>query len=267
MGIKCLPFLLLPALSFLSSARAQVRQPDSLSAAHSPARDTTTIHGTTSVSGLFQTGNENRFVVSLLSDLSIGNHSYQVLPLTSIAYSSKPGAQVEGEYLENVIIRLHQGHLFYPAAGLSFEKSFLRKIEYRYSAGLTAVCNIVNENDQSVKLGVGLNYEFTQYTHGSFADRSGLSDDYSRSVRQVYIRVKGKNQLFQKMLLLSYDFFYQPNITDLGDYRWTLIGNIDLPINKIFSFRTSAVDSYETFIADGVHRNNFRLTFGLNLTI
>jgi hypothetical protein len=154
--------------------------------------DTTVLNGNTSVSGLLQTGNENRFVVSLLSDLTIGNHHYQISPLTSVAYSSKPHAQVEGEYLENVIIRLEQNHLFYPAAGLSFEKSFLRKISERGSAGVTAVCNLLNLGRQSIKLGVGINYEVTKYVRGAFQDEQLYGLEYQTHLTQIYIRLKGK---------------------------------------------------------------------------
>ena len=228
--------------------------------------DTTKIHGTTSISGLLQSGNENRFVVSLLSDLNIGNRNYEILPLTSVAYSSKPHAQVEGEYLENVIIRFQQEHLFYPAAGLSFERSLLRKIDDRFSIGVTLVCNLLNSNNQTIKLGLGVNEEYTRYSSHAFADEALYGVNYRRKVEQAYARLKGKNYLLKKMLALSYDFFFQPNITQISDYRWTLIGNIDILLNNRFSFRTSAVDSYEAFTAAAVQHNNFRLTFGLNLT-
>ena len=64
--------------------------------------DTKHFKGNVSATGLIQSGNENRFVASLLSEITIGNRSYQVLPITSIAYSTKPHAHVEGEYLENI---------------------------------------------------------------------------------------------------------------------------------------------------------------------
>ena len=227
--------------------------------------DTTRLRGNVSATGLIQSGNENRFVASLLSELNIGNKKYMVLPITSIAYSTKPHAQVEGEYLENVIIRYHQQHLFYPAIGLSFEKSFLRKIDYRYSAGLTIVANLMNKSNQSIKLGVGYNHEFTQYILDAFKPPIDGNLYYSRNLNQVYVRLKGVNHFFKNSLVFSYDFFYQPNLQNLNDYRWTLISNLDFPLNKNLSFRISDISSYENFVATKVSRENFRLTYGINL--
>jgi Protein of unknown function, DUF481 len=227
--------------------------------------DVSHVKGNISATGLIQSGNENRFVASLLSELSIGNMHYEVLPITSIAYSTKPHAQVEGEYLENVIVRYRQQHFFYPAIGLSFEKSFLRKIDYRYSAGITLAANLVNKNDQSVKLGLGVNHEFAQYKAGAFTPPIDDNLAYSRDVNQVYIRLKGVNHFFKNSLVLSYDFFYQPNIRDLTDYRWTLISKLDVPLNNKMSFVVSAVSSYEKFVATNVSNNNFRLTYGINM--
>lgn len=228
--------------------------------------DSTRIKGDVSATGLIQTGNENRLVTSLLSELGIGNKNYMILPITSIAYSTKPRAQVEGEYLENVIIRYHQQHTFYPAIGLSFEKSFLRKIDYRYSAGLTMVANLMNTNDQSIKFGVGLNHEFTQYVANAFVPPLDGEVDYSRNLNQAYVRLKGVNHFFKNSLIFSYDFFYQPNLQNFNDYRWTLIGNLDFPLNKKLSFRISNVSSYENFVATKVSKQNFRLTYGINLS-
>jgi len=229
--------------------------------------DTTKITGNVSVSGLIQSGNENRTVASLLSELTIGNKEYEVLPLTSIAYSTKPHATVENEYLENVIIRYHQKKTFYPAMGLSFEKSLLRKIDYRTSFSLTGVCNIVNKNNQTLKLGLGLNYEITHYTSNAFLLPSNeVDDNFNRHLKQAYARLKGRNTFFKSIIILSYDFFYQPNLENFPDYRWTLIGNLDIRMNKLLSFRVSAVDSYEAIVAQSVHKNNFRLTYGLNIS-
>ena len=228
--------------------------------------DTTRIKGDVSVTGLIQSGNENRSVASLLSEITIGNRSYQVLPITSIAYSTKPHAEVEGEYLENIIIRIQQEHTFYPAAGLSFEKSLLRKIDYRYSADLTMVANLMNTNEQSIKFGVGLNREFTQYVANAFVPPLDGNVFYSRNLNQIYARLKGVNHFFKNSLIFSYDFFYQSNVQNFDDYRWTLIGNLDFPINKKLSFRISDVSSYENFVATNVSRQNFRLTYGINLS-
>lgn len=225
-------------------------------------RDTTIIKGTASASGLVQTGDENRLVTSLLSDLTIGNRRFEVAPLTSVAYSSKPHAQVEGEYLENVIVRYHQTQTFYPAAGIDFEKSFLRKIRYRYSGGFTLVCNLLSRESQRIKLGVGYNHEVTQYEINAFYPSIDNRLHYSRSLDQIYVRLKGENSLFNHAVVFSYDFFYQPTLQNFSDYRWTLIANLDLPLNRRFSFRSSAVSSYEKFVATNVARYNFRLTFG-----
>lgn len=228
--------------------------------------DTTKITGNLSISGLIQSGNENRTVASLISELTVGNKEYEVLPLTSIAYSTKPNAIVENEYLENVIIRYHQKNIFYPAMGLSFEKSLLRKIDYRTSFSITGVCNIVNKDNQSLKLGAGLNYEITHYTSNAFFLPSEVVDDhFNRHLKQAYARLKGENAFFTGIIILSYDLFYQPNLENFSDYRWTLIGNLDIRMNKLLSFRVSVVDSYEAVVAWLVHKNNFRLTYGLNL--
>jgi Protein of unknown function, DUF481 len=254
------------AITYSCSAFALVKSADTV---HNISKtiDSAQFRGNVSISGLLQTGNENRFVIALLTEMAVGNKTFEVLPLTSIAYSSKPHAQVEGEYLEYMILRFYQGHFFYPATGLSFEKSFLRKIDFRYSAGVTAVLNLLSDHQQSIKLGIGVNYDFTQYIHGSFLPVSPENEFYHRHLEQVYIRLKGVNPLFNKTLVLSYDFFYQPTIANLNDYRWTMIANMDIPLNKKFSFRVSSVDSYEGFVAANVHHNNFRLTFGMNLTI
>lgn len=254
MNVFSPPFLMVMALVSHGIASAQTQ-------------DTTSCRGSVSITGLVQTGDENRTVASLLSLVTVGNHGYEVEPLTSIAYSSKPGAQVEGEYLENVLVRYGQEHPFYPALGLSFERSYLRKIDDRLSAGLTLVYNLLRSKGQSMKLGAGYNHEMTQYKiHAFVPPIEGNHARYSRQSDQVYMRLKGRNDLFGGKLILSYDFFIQPDIRDLSDYRWTLLGSLDLPLTARISLRTGAVGSYESFIATNVHHYNFRLTYGVNVS-
>lgn len=256
-------------LAFISQGQPARSQEEKMKPAPVPVAsgvDSFKIRGNVSVTGLIQTGNEMRTVASQLSVITLGKRDYEIEPLTSIAYSTKPGKQVEGEYLENVIIRFLPEHRFYPAIGLSAEKSLLRKIDYRWSAGATIVCNIVKLHFHTIKLGLGYNHEFTQYVLNAFDPPYIPGNDfYGRSLDQVYVRLKGINNFFAGKLVLSYDFFYQPSIRDLSDYRWTLIGNLDIPLTRLISFRSSAVDSYEKFVATGVYQNNFRLTYGINI--
>jgi Protein of unknown function, DUF481 len=227
--------------------------------------DSFKIKGNVSVSGLIQTGNEMRTVASLLSDVTMGKTRYEIEPLTSIAYSTKPGKIVERELLENIIFRLFQNHLFYPALGLTVETSLLRKIDYRWSIGPTIVWNLMKSNYQMIKLGIGYNHEFTQYLPYAFIPPPIPDDNYySLHSDQIYIRLKGRNEFFSNKLIFTYDFFFQPSIRDLTDFQWTLIGSLDFPVSKKFSIRASAVDSYEEFVATGVYQNNFRLTYGIN---
>jgi Protein of unknown function, DUF481 len=227
--------------------------------------DSFKIKGNVSISGLIQTGNEMRTVASLLSDITMGKARYEIEPLTSIAYSTKPGKIVERELLENVIFRFFQDHTLYPALGITFESSLLRKIDYRWSIGPTIVWNLMKSNQQMIKLGIGYNHEFTQYLHYAFIPPPAPVDNYySLHSDQIYIRLKGRNEFLSNKLVFTYDFFFQPSIQDLTDYQWTLIGSLDIPISKKFYFRASAVDSYEEFVATGVYQNNFRLTYGIN---
>lgn len=117
-----------------------------------PAKDTINFKGSVAATGIVQTGDENRTVFSLLSVLKISTQKYQIEPLTSIAYSTKPGKQVEGEYLENIIFRYHQNKAIYPAIGTAFEQSFLRKINFRYTLSAAVVFNLLKKENQILKL-------------------------------------------------------------------------------------------------------------------
>ncbi|MBC7887296.1 MAG: DUF481 domain-containing protein [Ferruginibacter sp.] len=229
-------------------------------------KDSFKLRGNISVTGLIQTGNENRTVVSLLSLISLGNSQYQVEPLTSIAYSTKPGRQVEGEYLENIVVRYQQKKLFYPAAGFSFEKSLLRKIDYRWSSAILIIFNLLQKDDQLIKAGIGYNHDFTRFVSGAFngstiANKIG----YRQNSDQLYLRLKGKNNFFKNNFILSYDFYYQPSFSNFNDYRWTLISNLDIPVTKLVDLRANLLSSYDSLVATSIAKYNFRLTYGISI--
>lgn len=232
-------------------------------AAQTTGKDTLKYTGSVAVTGLVQSGDENRTVLSLLSVFKIGTRKYQVEPLMSLAYSTRPGKQVEGEYLENIIFRYRYDKKFYPAAGISFEHSLLRKINFRYRISAVLVYNIINKNGQSLKLAAGCSHEYTKFEEGAFTPPINGKNHYSRQVEQLYTGIKGENNIGK--LKLIYDFFYQAAFKNLSDIRWLMIGTLDYTIAKHLSVRASALNGFENFRATAVSANNFRLTYGVNI--
>lgn len=226
-------------------------------------KDTLKCKGAVSATGIVQTGDENRTVFSLLSVLKIGTKIFQVEPLTSIAYSTKPGKQVEGEFLENIIFRYHQNKTFYPAIGTAFERSFLRKIYFRSTLSVAVVYNLLKKTEHQVKIALGFSNENTKYNSGAFRPVINTEDLFSKCTQQFYTRVKGEHNF--KKLKVSYDIFYQASLIHFADNKWFIIGNADYSIAKHLAIRASALNSYENVVAVNVSKNNFRLTYGLNI--
>lgn len=136
-------------------------------------------------------------------------------------------------------------------------------MDYPRNLAATIAVNILNSTHQKIRFGLGYSHEFVQYLPGAFTTGN---NNFSRSNNQVYARLKGRDSFFKSKIILGYDFFFQPLINNFSDYRWSLFSSIDFVINKHFSVKTSAVSSYEDFVATGVQKNNFRLTYGFNFS-
>lgn len=226
-------------------------------------KDSIQLRGEIGLTGLVQTGDETRTVLSLLSDLRIGNKRWQAEPLSSIAYSNKPHKQVEGEYLENLLLRYHPLQKVYPAIGLLVEHSLLKKIKVRNNIVVVAVWKWVEEAHSKWKLAPGIGYEWVRYEPGSI--QADGADSSRRKMVFVYGHIKGEQAW--KLLRLHLDFFYQASMRALSDNRWYGIAALDCSFGKIISFRTSLLYSYESVLAKDVAHYNFRLTYGIGIKL
>jgi hypothetical protein len=217
---------------------------------------------------LWQTGNVERFLY---------NTSLQFMYADSmIDYEIKPRfiygeiSQKQNEQVIKGIVQereqsldLHLGLLsqkrFYGFGFGVIEKSNLRKIEFRWQAGVGVGWHVIKtqNNHHKLNLTVALLHEETNFINPS-------QPDYQ--IFRASLRLKGTHQFFDNHLKFSHTTTFLPSLAFDNNKR--LISNLalEIPISKRIQLRGSFDLTYEGIVPANIQNTDTRTQLGLVIT-
>ena len=83
------------------------------------------------------------------------------------------------------------------------------------------------------------------------------------SSNRISLRIKGRQSIIEKKLILSTEMFYQPSLSDFtNDFRWRSNTRFEIPVSQSIAITSSVTYSYESITRLGRLPGDTALTFG-----
>lgn len=204
--------------------------------------------------GNMSRGNVNRTLLILKGNFTYAHKGTDLSITPTYMYGDQNGDLAENDYSTIVFGNFYQRQRIYTWALGMVEHSHLRGVDFRTQDGGGIGFNFVPHTDtNAVSLTTGLVYEFVKYNTDSIIETWRSST-----------RFKGRHRFFKNKLRLSYEFYIQPSVVDINNFRARCNIALEFPLYKHLSFRTAILDSYESVVLPGKVQNDFAWTFGFS---
>lgn len=242
-------FLIFPF--FLS---AQINESDSLS-----------LKADLSLTGFWQSGNVETLIFRAKSDFSFKPFKSWVFKTTnSYIYQAFDKSKADEDFLSLNFLYLNPERKFYPLVLGIASTNFRRKIDVRYLAGAGVTYQVLNKNDNWLKLSLTSEYEYTNFSETNF-NRSEFNGSETINTLRATVWINGKYHLFKKKLILSHESYFQPSLEQSNNFRWQADVNVELPIWKFLNFKINYRRTFESIVIAGQEEQDQFLTFGFTL--
>jgi hypothetical protein len=207
-----------------------------------------------SADGHYMNGNLQRWYSNTRLNLTLSNTLVAFTVAPSLIYGQAGRVVYEREVLVAGTTQLFPEDQFFAHATVAFDVSKRNKIESRWQSGAGMGINILRIQEHSVSLWHAFIYEDTQFNvvEGNQTWRSSF-------------RLKGLHQLFERVIVVTYDTYVQPSIQQSSDVRWRVVVSLEFPITKALSFRTTVDNSHESVVLTGRKQDDLRWTFGVSV--
>ncbi|WP_133272377.1 DUF481 domain-containing protein [Hymenobacter radiodurans] len=214
--------------------------------------DTTLIVYTGQLTGAYSAGGVNRTLLSTAHTATFTRGEHIGLPLSgSFIYGKQDRLLKEREFLLNATPYYRFGRFrFYGIGG--FESSNLRGI------------------DRRVQLGAGPGWAFYSDSLGREISVSNLIIRESTNFQDGTERVTARNSARLKVaysrsiVTLSALTYYQPSLSDFGDYRFSNLTTIALKLSRRLAANFTYNYTHESRVIEGRFNDNTNLTVGLS---
>ncbi|SMB98494.1 hypothetical protein SAMN00120144_3436 [Hymenobacter roseosalivarius DSM 11622] len=214
--------------------------------------DTTLIVYTGQLTGAYSAGGVNRTLLSTAHTATFTRGEHVGLPLSgSFIYGKQDRLLNERELLLNATpyYRLNRFR-FYGIGG--FERSNLRGIDHR------------------VQLGAGPGWAFYSDSLGREISVSNLLIRESTNFQDGSQRVTARNSARLKIayshstITLSALTYYQPSLSDFGDYRFSNLTTLALKLTRHLALNFTYNYTHETRVIEGRFNDNTNVTLGVS---
>lgn len=207
-----------------------------------------------SADGTFQSGNVERILLRSGVSTVLTSNVLEIDASALYAYGEQNKQSAENDVLANgsVSVPVYDGlsALFFGTS----EISRLRRIDFRYQAGIGGKYVFFNSANNTLKTSLVTLFDATDFANSNPITSTRLS-----------LRIKGRHQLIESYLFLLHETFYQPSVNSpQRDFRWRTSVTLEAPISKTFSLTTTFVNSYESIVSPGRLNNDATLTIGIS---
>jgi len=215
------------------------------------------LHYQYSIDGIASTGNIERLL--LQSTLSLDwkpSKSLKFSSTPSFIFGRQSGLLTEREFFTDIRLSAWHEKKVYGLAFMSWDKSYLRRIQQRWTQAIGAAVKIVQQKRAYFSISNLILHE-----SADFVERTDI-DVWRNSTRFFGEFKPDKAGKFSILSVL----FIQPAISTRNNFRWSSTLTLNYKISDDLSLRTKFENTYESFISVGRKSNDFRWTIGLSLS-
>jgi Protein of unknown function, DUF481 len=210
-------------------------------------------------------GNVARFLLLNSFEIAYAKPNFGMTSRNDYQYGTTRHIKSENDFVSRNFFYVNPLRKIRPYLMVTTETNYRRKIEFRYQVGLGISIKIAEKNNNLFRMAFGTTYERTRFGGMNFEKLNDTLSNILTAWRATG-RVYGKQQVFKSKLKLTYEFWWQQSINDIDDYRFHNEDALEIPLSKIFNFRTSFRYSYENIRIKGLKPYDLFWTFGLSVS-
>jgi Protein of unknown function, DUF481 len=216
-----------------------------------------------SLTGNYQQGNVE--VLNVKSKLECSYSpikNWVIKSQNSSLYQAFYSVKADNDIFSRNYIYYEPQHKIYPFGIAYVSTNYRRKIDNRYFAGAGVTYQVINTQNNVLKLSASAVYEATKFASSNY-NFSEYNGDKNINLWRGTLYVGGWNYLLEKHIRLYYDAYWQPAFNNNNNYRTQVDVGIDFPVWKGLSFNALYAFTHENLVIEKVKQQDKILTFGV----
>lgn len=219
-----------------------------------------------SITGNYQKGNLDVFVLRGKLDFSLGsNKNFVFKSQNAYLYQSFYTIKTDDDLYSRNYLYWKPTNRVYPFAIAYAAINYRRKIDFRYFGGAGATVQLINKRFHVLKLSAGSVYEENTF-RGSTYNYTQFDGTNKINVARATTYLGGWYYLLSNKLRLYYDAYWQPSFENTENYRWQGDVGFDFMLWKGLSFNALFVYTHENLTIKNIKQDDQMLTFGISYT-
>jgi hypothetical protein len=229
--------------------------------------DTLRLQSRISTTGAWQTGNVEIFTLRGKLDFSTAIHQKIVFKSqNSYLYQEFFNRRADEDLFSRNFLYYNPQAKVYPFAIGFIATNFRRQIDLRYFVGAGVTWQVLRQKNHLIKLALSGIYEKTNFTTTTF-NKAEYNGQNQITTWRATLWLFGKHSLLNNKLILHYDCYFQPSVSQTDNLRWQAEIGADVPLYKGFSFTTNYIYTNESIVTVKQKIYDNILIFGLSYKI
>ncbi|HMQ68955.1 MAG TPA: DUF481 domain-containing protein [Ignavibacteria bacterium] len=213
--------------------------------------------GSITGSGLYQSGNTNKFLIQGRGELKRVNKKLEMILNASGDYGENKGAKDDNSYYGSLTADLFYDNIFSPFVLQYLEYTFGKGIDLRSQTGGGLKYLFVPEDKHKSSVSLALIYDYLK-----LVEKPGNTQ--SKEARFSF-RLKTKQKLFDDKLIFNFVFLFQPVVDEWSNSNKFLNTTLEIPLTNLFSLNVIYNYTFDNIVSVGRKRADNKLTFGAGL--
>lgn len=246
-------YLLIPCVLLCLVAEAQINE-----------SDTVYFQFRAGATGAWQQGNVDLLVIrGRLEIVANGNRKVVFKTQNNSLYQEFANRKADNDINSRNFLYWKPQNKYYPFAMAYAQTNFRRKIDYRFFGGIGGTWQLLQNQDNTIKLSTSIIWEETSFAIDQF-NESFYNGNERISLWRGTIYLAGYHNTFGKKIRLFYNAYWQPSLAQTPNNRAQVDVGLELPVLKGLNFLMEYIYNYEQVVAIQVDKRDGILTFGIS---
>lgn len=207
-------------------------------------------------------GNVERLLLRSMVETKHVHNRWGFASTTSHIYGTFSGFQTENDLISKNFVYLFPKKKVYPYLMGWLETNYRRNLKFRHQVGPGVTYAILWKDKHLIKLSATGTFERSTYGSDSFTELGILGSKTINNWRAT-ARIYGKHSFFKQHLNLGYEVWWQQSLTDIANYRYLAIINMEVPVFKGLAVKVNLDRYFESVVPVSAKPGDTYFTIGL----
>lgn len=208
-------------------------------------------------------GNVERLLVKSDFSLTHVEQDWGFASVNTHYYGSFGGYATERDLISKNFLYLTPKARRYPYLMTWLETNFRRKLDTRIQIGPGVTMVVLKTADHLVKISGTGSYENTSFGRPIILENKQLKRHIE--TWRLTGRIYGEHRFGDDKIMLQYELWIQPSLSDKENYRYHIDQLIKVPLSNRVALRMNANYTYETIVPISIQKSDLYCTIGFSL--